>query len=193
MIPLGQTPFSSENPTVAEAIGLALPHVLENRYGTWREWVLGMTVVLGDGMIAKSGCRAVKSVAGYDAHKLFVGSRGAFGVIVEVTLRLYPLEDHRHELPHQRPQDAWICRLLKSDFERICTEARNRTVLADPETATLWGKGELPKLPPDSWMVGPNNSPKNSGSRDEAIWLQRAKALLDPMGKLNPGQLEAFL
>ncbi|MEQ1933266.1 MAG: FAD-binding oxidoreductase [Fimbriimonadaceae bacterium] len=56
--------------------------------GNWRRWVLGMTIVRADGSIARCGSRVVKSVAGYDAHKLFIGSRGAFGAIAEVALRL---------------------------------------------------------------------------------------------------------
>ena len=57
-------------------------------YGSVRDQILGIKVVLADGSITKSGGRVVKNVTGYDLAKLYTGSRGALGVIVEVTLRL---------------------------------------------------------------------------------------------------------
>lgn len=68
---------------------------LRLRFGTPRDLLIGVTVVLAHGTLARVGGRVVKNVAGYDLMKLFCGSYGTLGVVVETTWRLHPLPSGR--------------------------------------------------------------------------------------------------
>jgi glycolate oxidase FAD binding subunit len=84
-------PVFPDRATVGGVVATNDSGVLRRRYGSLRDLVLGMTLVLPDGTIARSGGKVVKNVAGYDLPKLVTGSFGTLGIITEVTFRLHPL------------------------------------------------------------------------------------------------------
>ena len=80
--------------TVGGVIATNDSGALRLKYGSLRDLIIGMTIVLADGTIAKSGGKVVKNVAGYDLHKLMTGAFGTLGVIADVTFRLHPIPSH---------------------------------------------------------------------------------------------------
>jgi len=96
------------NPTVGACLAANLSGPRRHRYGTARDLVIGVTVVLADGTIASSGGKVVKNVAGYDLGKLFCGSEGRLGLIARVALRLHPLPEAARSLvvPVESASDA---------------------------------------------------------------------------------------
>ena len=74
-------------------------------YGTARDLLIGVTVVSGDGSVVRGGGKVVKNVAGYDLPKLYIGSFGTLGVLVEATFKLRPRPD--------------VDRLVVARFERV--------------------------------------------------------------------------
>ncbi len=96
------------DPTVGACLAANLSGPRRHRYGTARDLVLGVTVVLADGQVASSGGKVVKNVAGYDLGKLFIGSEGRLGLIARVSLRLYPRPEAARTLvvPAGLPEEA---------------------------------------------------------------------------------------
>lgn len=76
--------------TVGGILATASSGPVRLRYGTPRDLVIGITVVRADGTVAHSGGKVVKNVAGYDLAKLYTGSYGTLGLIVEAAFRLHP-------------------------------------------------------------------------------------------------------
>lgn len=86
-------PPTSQRATIGGLLAAGVSGPLRLGYGTPRDWLLGMRVVLGDGRLVKSGGKVVKNVAGYDTHKAQLGALGTLGVITEVTLKVAPLPE----------------------------------------------------------------------------------------------------
>jgi len=105
-------PLWPEAATVGGIIATNDSGALRLKYGSLRDLILGMTIVLADGTIAKSGGKVVKNVAGYDLHKLMTGAFGTLGIITEVTFRLHPLPKHPQTFTVSAPQAQQFASLM---------------------------------------------------------------------------------
>jgi glycolate oxidase FAD binding subunit len=105
------------------------------RYGTVRDLIIGITVVLADGTVARAGGKVVKNVAGYDLAKLFCGSLGTLGLVAEATFRLHPL-----------PAAASVVTLEVDTPERIWAAVGSllRSVLEPSAVELAWPDRQLP-------------------------------------------------
>jgi glycolate oxidase FAD binding subunit len=80
-----------DDATIGGAVATGDSGPLRHRYGGPRDLVLGVTVALSDGTVARAGGKVIKNVAGYDLSKLMTGAYGTLGVLAQVSLRLHPL------------------------------------------------------------------------------------------------------
>ena len=86
----GPDPAGEAAATVGGVVATGDSGPLRHRYGAARDLLLGITVALSDGTLARAGGKVIKNVAGYDLAKLYAGSFGTLGLIVEVVVRLHP-------------------------------------------------------------------------------------------------------
>ena len=98
-------------------------------FGTVREHLIGIKVALADGTLIKAGGKVVKNVAGYDLCKLFIGSRGTLGVIVEATFKLRPLPEAEQFVQARceslSQASALVQQVLASDLTPVVVDWHN--------------------------------------------------------------------
>ncbi|UYQ62354.1 FAD-binding oxidoreductase [Streptomyces peucetius] len=111
-------PSSWEMCTIGGNIGTASGGLCCVKYGVTAEYVLGLKVVLADGRLLDTGRRTAKGVAGYDLTRLFVGSEGSLGIVVEAVLALRPQPPAQLVLAAEFPSAATACDAVCAIMER---------------------------------------------------------------------------
>jgi len=99
-------PFNAPGHTIGGVLAAGLAGPLRQRYGSPRDYVIGLRVALPDGRLASSGGRVVKNVSGYDLNKLHQGALGSLGVIVAASFKVFPRPLHEVTL-EARSDDPW--------------------------------------------------------------------------------------
>lgn len=88
-------PASEEACTIGGCVAECGGGIRAVKYGTFRDWVLGLEVVLPTGEVIMTGSRTRKWISGYDLTRFFIGSEGTLGIITKVRLRLFPIPPRR--------------------------------------------------------------------------------------------------
>jgi glycolate oxidase FAD binding subunit len=105
-------PLFGDHATVGGILATNDSGALRHRYGSLRDLVIGMTLVLPDGTIARTGGKVVKNVAGYDLCKLLTGSMGTLAIITEANFRLHPLPQYLRTFTINASNSARLASLL---------------------------------------------------------------------------------
>lgn len=116
------------------------------RYGTMRDWVLSLTVVLADGTVIKTKQRPRKSSAGYDLTRLFIGSEGTLGLVTEATLKLTPKPKNESvavaSFPSIRDAAQCVSQIVSEGLElaglEILDDVQMRCINASGTTSRQW-------------------------------------------------------
>ena len=121
-------PLWPQTATIGGIVAANDSGALRLKYGPLRDLIIGMTVVLADGTVAKTGGKVVKNVAGYDLHKLMTGSFGTLGIIASVNFRLHPIEQHARTWSAVAPNPSIFARplqaMLDSQLIPSCVQLR---------------------------------------------------------------------
>jgi len=163
-------PFAEAGATLGGTVAAGLSGPGRERYGGVRDFLLGVTFVNGAGEVVTGGGKVVKNAAGFDFPKLMVGSLGRFGVLVELTFKVFPSPESYATLCLDAPDfaraDALMQRLALSGFE-------------------AWA---LELLPPTRLLV-------RFGGLSEALLqrLERVQTFLGQTGEVITGKAEAKL
>ena len=127
-------PADADRATVGGVLATNASGPRRHLYGTARDLLIGVTVVTADGAVVRGGGKVVKNVAGYDLPKLFVGSYGTLGVIVEATVKLRPLPDHERlvciRFDRLKDAGAAVRSVMASDLIPNAIELLDATVSA---------------------------------------------------------------
>ncbi|RSS63350.1 FAD-binding oxidoreductase [Streptomyces sp. WAC06614] len=126
-------PSSWEQCTIGGNIGTASGGLCCVKYGVTAEYVLGLDVVLADGRLLRTGRRTAKGVAGYDLTRLFVGSEGSLGIVVQAVLALRPAPPRQlalaAEFPSAAAACAAVCAVMEAGFTPSLLELMDRTTV----------------------------------------------------------------
>ncbi|HYN14327.1 MAG TPA: FAD-binding oxidoreductase [Terriglobales bacterium] len=194
---LALDPLWPERATIGGILSTNDSGSLRARYGSLRDLIIGITVALPDGTLAKSGGKVVKNVAGYDLAKLFTGALGTLGVIVQAIFRLHPLPRETRSLSFTGTPQALNQLLLaiqgsKLTFTGLQLRAEKGSAQLDVRfDGTSAGiEAQVKQVQQIAGSVAASDAPANTWTSHQAIWDGAAPALVAKFSVL-PAQFAA--
>ena len=136
-------PLRPEQATVGGIVATNDSGALRLKYGGLRDLIIGMTIVLADGTIAKTGGKVVKNVAGYDLHKLMIGAFGTLGVVTSVNFRVHSkpqcTQSFSVSAPAAEPLGKLLLMLLHAQVSTVAIQLRGSATgfVLDVQLASL--------------------------------------------------------
>ena len=194
---LALDPLWPERATIGGILSTNDSGTLRVRYGSLRDLIIGITVALPDGTLAKSGGKVVKNVAGYDLAKLFTGALGTLGVIVQAIFRLHPLPRESRSLSFSGAPEALNQLLLAIQSSKLTFTGLQ--LRAEPGSGRLdvrfdgTAAGIEAQVNQILQIAGsnvPSDAPANAWTAHQAIWEGAAPALVAKFSVL-PAQFAA--
>lgn len=176
-------PFTEQGATIGGIISSNDSGPLRLRYKTCREQILEVRVVRADGEIVRGGAKVVKNVAGYDLPKLFVGSLGTLGIIVEATLRAYPVAEKSVSFIFQMDSTEKMQRLTEKILKADISPSAFEIVSSGLLLPSLSSADSVPPGPPYAAVVKIENVSKAVDEQIEVIRLilQDENTLIIPL------------
>ena len=194
---LALDPLWPERATIGGILSTNDSGTLRARYGSLRDLIIGITVALPDGTLAKSGGKVVKNVAGYDLAKLFTGALGTLGVIVQAIFRLHPLPRQSRSLSfsgtpeslNQLLLDIQASKLTFTGLQlRAAPGSADLDVRFDGTAAGI--EAQAKQVQQIAGSVPASEAPADAWTLHQAIWEGATRALLAKFSVL-PTQLGA--
>ena|SRR5208337_57279 len=194
---LALDPLWPERATIGGILSTNDSGTLRARYGSLRDLIIGITVALPDGTLAKSGGKVVKNVAGYDLAKLFTGALGTLGVIVQAIFRLHPLPRESRSLsfsgtPESLNQLLLAIQASKLTFTGLQLRAEPGSAHLDVRfDGTAAGiQAQVKQVQQIAGSMAASDAPANAWTSHQAIWDGATPALLTKFSVL-PAQFAA--
>jgi glycolate dehydrogenase FAD-binding subunit len=194
---LALDPLWPERATIGGILSTNDSGTLRVCYGSLRDLIIGITVALPDGTLAKSGGKVVKNVAGYDLAKLFTGALGTLGVIVQAIFRLHPLPRESRSLSFSGTPQS-LNQLLLAILASKLTFTGLQLVAAPGATqldvrfdGTAAGiEAQVKQVQQIAGSLAASDAPADAWTSHQAIWDGAAPALVEKFSVL-PAQLAA--